>query len=48
MRVTMHEAHGGGGDAFGDRIECQSTHRGLIKPREQLAIDADALWNLAG
>ena len=31
MRVAMHEANGGSGDAFGDRIECGSSHRGFIE-----------------
>ena len=48
MRVAMHEAYRGGGDALGDRIERRSTHGGFIERREHFTLDADTLGNLAG
>lgn len=47
VQVTMHEAHGGGGDAFRDHIKCQSTHGCFIERYQNFTIDADALRHLA-
>ena len=48
MRVAMHEADSGCGDAFRERIERGSTHGGFIEWCEHFATDADAFRHLTG